>query len=162
MVGPSTGPYVGAVDETTADSIEDLHRRILDAWNRQDAEGYARCFVADALVVGFDGSEMHGAAQIAGQLAAIFADHQIASYVRIVRRARELGGDAGLLHAVVGMVPPGGDDVLPDRHAVQLLVAVRVDGAWRAVSFTNTPARLDGRPEALAGLTSELRAVLRG
>jgi hypothetical protein len=90
---------------------------------------------------------------------AIFADHQVASYVRIVRRVREIGDGAALLHAVVGMVPPGGDDLIPDRNAVQLLLAVRTKEDWRAVAFQNTPARLGGRPKALEALTDELRAA---
>jgi len=32
-------------------------------------------------------------------------------------------------------------------------------GGWRIVLFQNTPARLDGRPEAVAAMSNELRAV---
>ena len=110
--------------------VEELHGAILDAWNRQDADAYATPF----------------------------ADHQVASYVRIVRRVREIGDGAALLHAVVGMVPAGGDDLIPDRNAVQLLLAVRTKEDWRAVALQNTPARLGERPEALEALTDELRA----
>jgi uncharacterized protein (TIGR02246 family) len=137
-----------------------LHREILDAWNRQDAAGYASCFLDDALVIGFDGSEMHGRSHIAEQLASIFADHRVATYVRVVRSARRLDERTALLHAVVGMVPPGGDDVMPDRHAVQLLVGALDGGTWRAVSLQNTPAQLDGRPELVDALTEELRAAI--
>jgi uncharacterized protein (TIGR02246 family) len=141
------------------DQVKELHARILDAWNRQDAAGYAEQFTETALVVGFDGSEMHGRDEVAAQLDAIFSDHKVASYVRIVREVRELGDAAALLHAVVGMVPPGGGDLMPDRNAVQVLIAVRVGEAWLAEIFQNTPARLDGRPEALEALTDELRAA---
>jgi uncharacterized protein (TIGR02246 family) len=78
--------YRGAMTSgTTTQDLERLHGAILDAWNRQDADGYARYFGDDAIVVGFDGSEMQGRREIAEQLAAIFADHQVARYVRIVR-----------------------------------------------------------------------------
>jgi uncharacterized protein (TIGR02246 family) len=139
--------------------VEELHARILDAWNRHDAAAYAERFTETALVIGFDGSEMHGRDDIRRQLEAIFADHEVAGYVRIVRGVRELGGGAALLHAVVGMVPPGGGDLMPDRNAVQLLLAVRSEDGWHAEAFQNTPARLDGRPEALEALTDELRAA---
>lgn len=66
-----------------------------------------------------------------------------------------------LLHAVVGMVPPGGDDVMPDHHAVQVLVGRHEHGQWRALSFQNTPAQLHGRPEAVDSLTDELRAAMQ-
>ena len=147
-------------DSDIANGLEKLHGDILEAWNRQDAEAYANYFVDDALVIGFDGSEMRGNAEIAKQLATIFADHQVATYVRVVRSVRQLGEHSGLLHAVVGMIPPGGDDVMPDRHAVQLLVGSRDDGRWRAVSLQNTPAQMHGRPEAVDALTEELRALL--
>jgi uncharacterized protein (TIGR02246 family) len=137
-----------------------LHRKILEAWNRQDAQAYAACFDDDALVVGFDGSEMHGRESIAEQLGTIFSDHQVATYVRVVRGVRRLADCTELLHAVVGMVPPGGDDVMPDRHAVQLLVGTRTNDEWRAVLFQNTPAQLHGRPEAVEALTEELRSAL--
>lgn len=146
-------------DSIDDNGLEELHGRILDAWNRQDAHGYASCFDDDALVIGFDGSEMHGRAAIAEQLGAIFADHRVATYVRVVRSVRRLDDRTALLHAVVGMVPPDEDDVVPDRHAVQLLVGTSTNGGWRAASFQNTPAQLHGRPEALDSLTDELRSA---
>jgi uncharacterized protein (TIGR02246 family) len=148
-------------DSSGVEGLAELHGQILEAWNRQDAGAYADCFVNDALVIGFDGSEMHGASAIAEQLATVFADHQVATYVRLVRSVRRIREDSGLLHAVVGMIAPGDNDVMPDRHAVQLLVGVRDGDRWRAVSFQNTPAQLHGRPEAVDALTEELRAVLR-
>ena len=148
-------------DPSEVDGLQELHGEILQAWNTQDAQGYADCFVDDALVIGFDGSEMHGRSTIAKQLESIFADHQVASYVRIVRSMRRIDGQTALLQAVVGMVPPGGDDIMPDRHAVQLLVGRRDSDRWRAVSFQNTPAQLDGQPEAIDALTQELRAARR-
>jgi uncharacterized protein (TIGR02246 family) len=140
-----------------AAGLEGLHGEILDAWNRHDADGYAQCFTEDALVIGFDGSEMHGRAEVAEQLGAIFADHEVASYVRVVRGVRELADGVAVLHAVVGMIPPRGDDVMPDRHAVQVLLAVHEQGTWRAACLQNTPSQLHGRPDAVAALTDELR-----
>src|SRR4051794_12726184 len=143
------------------EAVETLHAEILDAWNRQDAAAYASRFTDTAIVVGFDGSEMHGRAEVEQQLGAIFADHRVASYVRIVRHVELVTDGVALLHAVVGMVPPGGDDVMPDRNAVQLLLAVRDDDGWRAQAFQNTPARYDGRPQLAEALTKELEAASR-
>jgi hypothetical protein len=100
----------GDPDGSTKDAVEALHGQILAAWNRGDAAGYAEQFTDNAIVVGFDGSEMHGRGQIA------------------------------------------------ERNAVQLLLAIRDDSGWRAAAFQNTPARLDGRPEAVKAMTGELRA----
>jgi hypothetical protein len=49
--------------------------------------------------------------------------------------------------------------VVAERNAVQLLLAIRDDSGWRAAAFQNTPARLDGRPEAVEAMTEELRAA---
>jgi uncharacterized protein (TIGR02246 family) len=147
-------------DSSGAPDLEELHGAILAAWNQQDAAAYAGCFTDDGLVIGFDGSEMHGRTAIAEQLGVIFADHEVASYVRVVRSVRWLDERTGLLHAVVGMVPPGGEDIMPDRHAVQLLIGTRDGDFLRAAAFQNTPAQLDGQPKALAALTEELRAAL--
>ena len=144
----------------TLNDLEDLHFAILDAWNRQDAEAYGAFFDENALVIGYDGSEMHGSVDISGQLSSIFADHEVATYVRIVRRASRLGEEVGLLHAVVGMIPPGGDEVMPDRHAVQVLVGRRTGDRWVAQSLQNTPVQLHGRPEEVDALTDELQASL--
>lgn len=151
---------IGMTDASRTADLDGLHAAILDAWNRQDARAYAACFVDDALVIGFDGSEMRGRVAIAEQLGGIFSDHEVATYVRVVRSVRRLDERTELLHAVVGMVPPGGDDVMPDRHAVQLLVGTRESDRWRAVSFQNTPALLHGRREALDALTADLRKAL--
>jgi uncharacterized protein (TIGR02246 family) len=151
---------VGMTDASRTADLDELHGAILDAWNRQDAKAYAECFVDDALVIGFDGSQMRDRVATAEQLGGIFSDHQVATYVRAVRSVRRLDERTELLHAVVGMVPAGGGDVMPDRHAVQLLVGTRQSDGWRAVSFQNTPAQLHGRPEALDALTAELRTAL--
>ena len=159
-----TRTLLGTVEPMTLprddDGLVGLHRDIIDAWNRQDPVSYANCFLDDALLIGFDGSEMHGRSEIGEQLGSIFADHRVATYVGIVRSTRRVDECTALLHAVVGMVPPDGDDVMPDRHAVQLLVGRIDDGRWRAVSLQNTPAQLHGRPDLVDALTEELRAAI--
>ena len=149
----------GDADGSSNGAVEALHGQILAAWNRGDAVGYSEQFTDNAIVVGFDGSEMHGRSEIAEQLEAIFGDHQVASYVRIVRSVRAISEGVALLHAIVGMVPPDGDDVMADRNAVQLLLAIRDDSGWRGAALQNTPARLDGRPEAVKAMTEELRGA---
>ena len=145
-------------DPSGAAALEALHGAILDAWNQQDEQAYADCFTDDALVIGFDGSEIHGRAAIAEQLGAIFADHRVAKYVRVVRSVRRLDERTGLLHAVVGMIPPDGNDVMPDRHAVQLLVGVH-EGSDRTRPRSRTlPPNCMADPKQLDALTEELRA----
>ncbi|MGH8978531.1 MAG: SgcJ/EcaC family oxidoreductase, partial [Acidimicrobiia bacterium] len=110
----------------------------------------------------FDGSAIETPSRITQHLAQIFADHTPARYVSKLREIRPLDAGGALLRAVVGMVPPGTDDVEPELNAVQVLVAVRTDAGFRVAHFQNTPARFDGRPDEVASLTDELHTVLRG
>jgi len=134
-----------------------LYDALLDAWNRRDAPGFAGLFTEDGSVVGFDGSQMNGRPGIAAALGAIFKDHPTAAYVPVVREVRYIGGDAALLRAAVGMVPPGGSDINPAVNAVQSMVAVRGKSGWRIALLHNTPAAFHGRPDLAEALTGELR-----
>ena len=142
-------------------AVSALYRQLLDAWNRQSAVEYAALFTDDASVVGFDGSQMNGRADIESTIGAIFRDHRTASYIGIIRSVRLLAPDVALLGAVSGLVPPDGDDINPATNAVQSLVAQRLDGQWRVALFHNTPAQFHGRPEAAEALTDELRAAFK-
>jgi hypothetical protein len=52
-------------------------------------------------------------------------------------------------------------DINPAVNTVHALVAIRHDCPWQAAHFQSTPAAFHGRPELVAALTEELRAVLR-
>jgi uncharacterized protein (TIGR02246 family) len=137
-----------------------LYQRLIDAWNAHDAAAMAAALAVDGLVIGFDGSEMTGRAEVSEQLAGIFADHETATYVTKVRSVTMLDADTAVLHAVAGMVPPGGSEVMPDRNSVQTVVAHRAGDACSVALFQTTPARYDGRAELAEALTGELNAQL--
>ena len=138
--------------------LELLYQALLDAWNRRDAVAYASLFGSTGSIVCFDGSVATGRDEIEEHLRPIFTDHPTARYVGKVREVRSLGQSA-LVRAVAGMIPPGGREIMPDRNAIQTIVAsIRSDGDWRIEMFQNTPARFDGRPDEAARLTRELQA----
>ena len=137
-----------------------LYTRLLEAWNRRDASGFAAQFADDGSTVGFDGSQLDGRTAIATELGRIFADHTPATYVARVREVRVLGSGAVLLRAVAGMVPPNESALKPERNAIQSLVAVAQDGAPRIALYQNTPAQFHGRPELVERLTAELQGVV--
>jgi uncharacterized protein (TIGR02246 family) len=158
-VAEATGQHrVTGQDGTRA--IEALYRRLLDAWNQRDASAYARLFAEDGYVVGFDGSQMEGQAQIAGDLGGIFADHVTATYVAKVEGVRFLAPQVAVLRARAGMVLPGQSDINPAANALQTLTAVETDGEWRIAVFQNTPAQFHGRPALVEQMSAELRALL--
>jgi len=139
-----------------------VYARSLEAWNRRDADGFAALFTEMGSCVGFDGSQMNGQAEIAATLGDIFANHPTAAYVAKIREVRVLNSEVTLIRAVAGMVPPGTTALLPARNAVQSLVVVGEADQRRIALLHNTPAAFDGRPQLVAELSAELRAVLRG
>jgi uncharacterized protein (TIGR02246 family) len=147
-------------------SIEDtatsLYRQMIDGWNARDADAMAAPLATDGLMIGFDGSQMHGRDEVAAELGSIFADHETATYVTKVRSVKALGADAALLHAVAGMVPPGGSELMPERNTIQTLVARRGDDGWSVALFQSTPAQFHGRPELTEQLTAELSGLVAG
>ena len=145
----------------TRDAVVTLYTRVLEAWNSRDAAAFAAQFATHGGTVGFDGSEMDGRDAIESELRRIFADHTPATYVARVREVRPLGPGAMLLRAVAGMVPPGQTAIMPERNAIQSVVAVLENGEPRITMYQNTPARFDGRPHLGEQLTDELSAVHR-
>lgn len=146
------------MDDDTA--MRTLYHEWLARWNQRDAVAYAALFMPNASAIGFDGSQMNGRDQIQAELRQIFANHQTAAYVGIVRESRLLSPTVALLRAVAGMVPPGKKEINPAVNAIQTLVGVKEDGAWRIALAQVTPAQFHGRPELAAALTEELSQLV--
>lgn len=140
--------------------VSALYHRLLDCWKRQDADGYADLIAEDGNLVGFDGSQINGRAEIQSNLRQIFAHHQTSAYIGKIKEVRFLTPDVAILRAVVGMIPHGQSDIDPAVNAIQSLVAVKQDGGWQIALFQNTPAQFHGRPELAEALTKELRQLL--
>ena len=136
-----------------------VYTALLQAWNERNASRFADFFTADAVVIGFDGSLMHGRSDIVRQMASIFAAHSTATYVAAVRDVTTLRPGVALLRAAAGMVPPGGGALIDKVNAQQSVVIVDEGGAAKVALFQNTPAAFHGRPQAVERLTDELTAV---
>jgi uncharacterized protein (TIGR02246 family) len=144
------------------EAVADVYRRLIDGWNSNNAGDMAAAVAHDGLVIGYDGSQMQGRERVRDELGAIFQHHRTATYITKLRFTRALSPDIGLLHAVAGMVPPGGSEIVPQRNAIQTVVACRGDDGWSAALFQTTPAQFHGRPELADSLTAELAALLSG
>ena len=144
-------------DET---AVKSLYKAIIDGWNRREAAAMAAPFAEDGEMIGFDGSQIKGRAEIAGHLAPIFADHPTAPYVAKVKEVRFLSSDVALLKAIVGMVPPGQAELNPGLNAHQTVVAVRRGDKWEAALLQTTPAQFHGRPDLVRQMTEELKQSL--
>ncbi len=152
----------GPLSSTESDELEvrTLYRQLIDGWNRRSAEAFAAPFAEDAEVIGFDGSQMIGRAEIAATLRQIFTDHVPPPYVSKVSSVRLLHPDVAILRAIVGMMPPGQADLDPALNAHQTLIAVTGAGTWRITLLQTTPAQFHGRPELVQHMTDDLRQTL--
>jgi uncharacterized protein (TIGR02246 family) len=137
-----------------------LYETLILAWNHQDARKMGEVFSEAGNVVGFDGSQLNGPAEIVDTMGVIFSQHPTARFVSIVREIRFLTEEVALLRASVGMVPRQGKDINPSVNAIQSLVAEQKNGEWRVSLFHNTPAAWHGRPEDQEKLSQELRQVV--
>ena len=146
-----------AMDPVADREARELYRQLLEAWDKRNARDFALLFAPDGNIVGFDGTQVSGQAEIGAHVSEIFSHHQTARYVSIVREVRSISDGVTILSAVVGMVPPDKDDIKPDVNAVQTMVAVKTDGARKIALFQNTPAAFHGRPDDAKKLTEELR-----
>jgi uncharacterized protein (TIGR02246 family) len=152
----------GPQDSPSPDEIEvrELYRQMLDGWNKRSADAFAAPIAEDGDLIGFDGSQLIGRAEIVSSIQQIFADHLTAPYVSKVRGVRFLSPEVAVLRAIVGMIPPAQPDLDPNLNALQTLIASKRDGQWRIVLFQNTPAQFHGRPDLVQQMTEELRQLL--
>jgi uncharacterized protein (TIGR02246 family) len=141
--------------------VREVYRKLLEAWDKRNARDYALLFAPDAILVGFDGTQVFGQTDIGAHISEVFSHHQTARYVSIVRGVRTVTGDVMALSAVAGMVPPDKTDINPEVNAVQTMIAARRGNAWQVYLFQNTPAAFHGRPDDAKALSEELRGALK-
>jgi len=139
--------------------LQSIYEELLASWNSHDAKAYANLFSEAGVVVGFDGSAMYGQADIQKQLQQIFRDHNVSSYVSIVREIKQWSHDIFLVTTTVGMIPPGGSAVNPEVNAIQNMVVSLEREPGKILLFQNTPAAYHGRSEKVEQLTKELNEV---
>lgn len=142
------------------DEIHDLYHRLINAWNSRDAYGMAKLFSEEGVQIGFDGSKVIGREEILSHVKPIFENNPTPPFIGKVKSIRMLGSGIAILHAIVGMVPPGKSEINPDLNAHQTLVAVHRDNTWRVELFQNTPAQYHGSPELIELMTEEIRDSL--
>jgi uncharacterized protein (TIGR02246 family) len=140
-------------------AIVSTYTKLLAAWNAQDASGMAALFAEGGAQVGFDGSEAQGSQTIHQHLAPVFRDHPTKRFVHVIREVHQVTDDVAVVRAIAGMVPRDSLELDESKNVIQSLLVRKEGASWRIVLFQNTPARLDGRPEAVAAMSKELRAA---
>ena len=141
--------------------IRALYAQFLDGWNRRSGAAVAAAFADDGDIIGYDGTHHHGRLAIAADFRQIFASHQTATYIAVIRSVRPVAPGVAVLLAHAGMIPPGSSDIDPRFHTVHTVIAVDEGaGRWRISLLQATPAAWDQHPEAREILTQELRGLL--
>ncbi len=138
-------------------AVRDLYSELLIAWNRRDAYRYGEMFTPHANVIGFDGSQYNGRAEIEAEIGKIFANHQTCKMTGIVLETRSITPDVSVLRAAATMANEDASDVNPETSMAQTAVAVNRDGVWRLELFQVTPAKFPDRPELHDAQMRELR-----
>jgi uncharacterized protein (TIGR02246 family) len=137
-----------------------LYQQFLEWWNERNAAMMVALCTNNANLIGFDGSQMNGRAEINSELTDVFSRHKTGFYVWKINEVKMLTSAVAVLRAVAGMVPAGKSDIEPKVNAVQTMVAVKNSGTWSIELFQNTPAAFDDAPELREKLSNELRTAL--
>ena len=137
-----------------------LYESFLNAWNNQRARDMGDLLTDNGSMVGFDGSQLNGPAEVVDTIGFIFSQHPTARFVSVVREIRTISPDVVILRATVGMIPRGGKEINPSVNAIQSLVAQKVGEEWKIALFQNTPAAFHGRPADQDALSAELSEVV--
>ena len=138
--------------------VQGVYEKLIQAWNSRQARDMANLFAVDGELIGFDGSLIIGKEAILDHLDPIFKTYPTPPFIYKVKRCQEVG-TCYLLRAIVGMVPPGKEELDPSLNAHQSLLVKKVDNEWKIALFQNTPAQYHGRPELQDEMTEELKSV---
>lgn len=125
-----------------AESVEQVAREIVgrleQAWNAGDGDAWAAEFAEDADFITVRGEFFRTRTTIAEGHRHILTTFYKGSSNRIALiRARALRDDVILAHSSAELTVPGGP-MAGTHRAIQSLLIVRTDGAWRVASFHNT------------------------
>jgi uncharacterized protein (TIGR02246 family) len=124
---------VSASDEQT---LATLYREMMEAWNRGSGDGFASAMTPEVEFVGFDGTWLHGKDDVAAAHQSLFDTHLNGTrLVGGVVRVRLIAPDVALVHARGNTIMRGKSAPAPARDSLQILVAVRQQGAWRLAAL---------------------------
>ncbi len=120
--------------------LREIPLRMIAAWNRGDDEAFAAPFSDTADFIAFEGTHLHGRAEIHAFHRELFAaavrGTKLEGGVRFVRL---LTADLAVIHAWARYATlPGADPPVAGRESMQLFVVIRRDGEWLAEAMQNS------------------------
>ena len=121
-----------------AQAARAIVQRLEQAWNAADGDAWAAEFAEDADFITVRGEYFRTRTTIAEGHDHIFTTFYKGSTNRIALiRARAIRDDVILAHTSAELTVPAGP-MAGTHRAVQSLLLIRTDGAWRITSFHNT------------------------
>src|SRR6266545_3438114 len=141
-VSPSTAGSQEGPEPMTDDvtAVRDVLQRIYAAWQANDAEAFAACYLDDATVV-LPGVFHRGRAAVREHMAEGFAGPLKGSQgIDEPQDIRILGGDTAVVVSRAGIVLAGERDLPAERERMATWVLSRHTGRWMVAAYANAPA----------------------
>jgi uncharacterized protein (TIGR02246 family) len=125
-----------STDET---KLKEMHERMIEAWNRGSAAGFAAPFAPDADFIAFEGSQLKGRSQIQQFHQMLFdtslKNTRLEGGVHFVRFLRP---DFAVVHAWATTTLPGQTNASSSRDSLQLFIATKHGGYWQFDAMQNS------------------------
>jgi len=122
-------------DETI---IKDIIARMIDAWNRGDAEEFAAPFTAGADFIAFEGTHLKGRDQIREFHQRLFASELKGTRLEGAPKfVHFLGPAVAVMHAWGTTTLKGQTNASPSRDSMQLFVVTKQEGEWLCDAMLN-------------------------
>jgi uncharacterized protein (TIGR02246 family) len=120
------------------EAVRSIHMTMIDAWNAGDAEAFIAPFTDDADFVAFEGTHLKGREAMVGFHRQIFNHAVKGTHLEgEVKFIRFLTPELAVMHSQVGMAFAGKEHISPSRNSMQLTVAIKQNGEWRAAALMN-------------------------
>ena len=124
------------LDET---KLKEMHRGMVEAWNRGSAAGFAAPFAPDADFIAFEGTQLKGRSQIAQFHQMLFETSlQNTTLEGGVHFVRFLRPDFAVVHAWSTMSLPNEHNASASRDSLQLFIATKHGGYWQFDAMQNS------------------------
>ncbi|WNQ11425.1 SgcJ/EcaC family oxidoreductase [Paenibacillus aurantius] len=124
------------------EAVQEVFKRLSEAWNRGDGAAYGSCFTEDADYITFSGQHLKGSKQI-GEVHQWLFDGPLRGSVLEYRSSdslepRFLGPDTAIVIAVGEARLAGAAEAAePDRGSINTNVLVKREGQWKLTAFHN-------------------------
>jgi uncharacterized protein (TIGR02246 family) len=117
-----------STDETR---LKEMHERMIEAWNRGSAAGFAAPFAPDADFIAYEGTQLKGRTQFETTLQNTTMEGGV-HFIRFLRP------DFAVIHAWSTSSLPNERNASSSRDSLQLFIATKHGGYWQFDAMQNS------------------------